>query len=224
MDRAARLDTGPGDAVTPVVIGLALGGAAWGLVADRIAARWPAHEDGSRRARGWRTVVAVGVGCFAAAALGTRVAETGTLVLLAAWFAALTLLLATDLDQRLLPDVITLPLIAIAAVVMALGLNPLVIGAEPLAVVAAIVVPLALYLLSLPFGAGALGLGDVKLLVSVGLVEGLARTVAGLFAGAMLAGVVLVALLAARRITLKSHVPFGPFLIVGAMWGALVYA
>ena len=205
-----------------VVIALAIGGGAWGLVADRIAVRWPAHDDGSRRSPGWRTAVAVLVGCVAMGMLGARVAETGTLLLFGTWFAVLVLLLATDLDQRLLPDLITLPLIPIAAALMILGLNPLVRGEELLAVVAAIVVPLGLFLLSVPFGAGALGLGDVKLLVSVGLVEGLARTILGLFAGVLLAGVVLVALLAARRITLKSYVPFGPFLIIGAMWGVLV--
>jgi leader peptidase (prepilin peptidase)/N-methyltransferase len=210
--------------VTPLVVALALGGAAWGLAADRIASRWPAHEDGTRRAPGWRTVVAVAVGCSAMGLLAARVTEPGLLAMFAAWFAVLTLLLAIDLDQRLLPDVITLPLIPIAALILVLGVNPLVRGDEALAVATAVVVPLALYLVSIPFGAGALGLGDVKLLVSVGLVEGMSRTVMGLFAGAILAGVVLAVLLVARRITLRSYVPFGPFLIIGAMWGLLVYA
>jgi leader peptidase (prepilin peptidase)/N-methyltransferase len=207
--------------VTPLVVAFALGGALWGLVADRIASRWPAHEDGSRRAVGWRTLVAVAVGGIAIGALAARATEPGPLALFTAWFAVLVLLLATDLDQRLLPDVITLPLIPIAAVAMALGVNPVVRGDEVLAIGTAIVVPLVLYVVSIPFGAGAFGLGDVKLLVSVGLVQGLACTVNGLFAGVLLGGAVLVVLLAARRITLKTKVPYGPFLIVGAMWGLL---
>jgi prepilin signal peptidase PulO-like enzyme (type II secretory pathway) len=40
----------------------------------------------------------------------------------------------------------------------------------------------------------------------------------------MLGGVVIFALLIARRITLKSFVPFGPFLIAGATWAALLPA
>jgi len=40
--------------------------------------------------------------------------------------------------------------------------------------------------------------------------------------GALLAGVVLAILLAARRITLRTYVPFGPFLIAGAYWAVLV--
>jgi len=40
----------------------------------------------------------------------------------------------------------------------------------------------------------------------------------------MLSGVVIVALLITKRITLKSYIPFGPFLIIGAVWAALLPA
>jgi leader peptidase (prepilin peptidase) / N-methyltransferase len=40
--------------------------------------------------------------------------------------------------------------------------------------------------------------------------------------GALLAGIVIVVLLALRRITLKTFIPFGPFLIIGALWAILV--
>ena len=79
-----------------------------------------------------------------------------------------------------------------------------------------------LYLPSLPFGAGAFGLGDVKLLVGVGLLLGGERALGGTLFGLILAGVVLLALLAARRIGRKSLVPFGPFLIIGALWAVLI--
>jgi prepilin signal peptidase PulO-like enzyme (type II secretory pathway) len=46
--------------------------------------------------------------------------------------------------------------------------------------------------------------------------------VAGLVVGALVAGGVLLVLLAARRITLRTYVPFGPFLILGAYWAVLV--
>jgi len=208
--------------MTPLVVAFALGGAAWGLASDRIAARWPTHEDGATRRIDWRTAAVVFIAGIAFGALAVRMPEPRDLALFGAWFGALTLLLATDLDQRLLPDVITLPLIPIAAVVMLLGLDPLVRGTEGLAIVAAVTIPTLLFALSIPFGPGALGLGDVKMLVSVGLILGLARALAGLVAGAMLGGVVILVLLAARRVTLRSYVPFGPFLIIGAMWGALL--
>ena len=60
---------------------------------------------------------------------------------------------------------------------------------------------------SMPFGAGAFGMGDVKLLVSVGLLAGPIRLFTGVVYGALLAGVVIVVLLVARRITLKTLRP-----------------
>src|SRR5439155_1548480 len=69
---------------------------------------------------------------------------------------------------------------------------------------------------------GAFGFADVKLLVGVGLMTGLTRTVAGLLAGLLAAGLVLAALLATRRIGRRTYVPFGPFLIFGALWSIFV--
>ena len=44
------------------------------------------------------------------------------------------------------------------------------------------------------------------------------RMFSGVVYGALLAGIVIVVLLALRRITLKTFIPFGPFLIIGALW------
>jgi leader peptidase (prepilin peptidase)/N-methyltransferase len=143
-------------------------------------------------------------------------------VVFGTYLVALVLLLATDLDQRLLPDVITLPAIPYALATVLLGANPFVTTADlPITLVAAIAVPGVLGLLALPFGAGAIGMGDLKLLVSVGILAGGLRLFTGVVYGALLAGVVIVVLLVARRITLKTYIPFGPFLIYGAMWAIL---
>ena len=156
--------------LTPIVVVLAVAGGLWGFVADRIAARWPAHEDGSIRAIDWRTPIAVIVGGIALALVPARFeGDTTASVIFGVYVVALTLLLATDLDQRLLPNEITLPAIPLAFLVSVLGLNPLVpVGVLPIAVVVAVLVPGALWLLARPFGAGAIGQGDLKLLVSVG--------------------------------------------------------
>ena len=143
-------------------------------------------------------------------------------VVFGAWFAALVLGFAVDLDQRLLPDELTLPVIPIALLLDVTGHNPLVGIGLLSALAVAVIVPIGLYLLSIPFGAGAFGLGDVKLLVGVGLMTGLTRTVSGLLAGLLGAGLVLAVLLAARRIGRRTFVPFGPFLIFGALWGIFV--
>lgn len=208
--------------ITPLAILLAVLGAGWGLAADRIGARWPAHDDGHVRPPDWRTVVAVGTGGLALGAVTIRFADPVHAAVLGAYLAALVLLLATDLDQRLLPDVITLPAIPYALATVLLGVNPLVAPADlPLAILVAIAIPALLALLALPFGAGAIGMGDLKLLVSVGILAGPFRLFTGVVYGALLAGVVIIVLLALRRITLKTYIPFGPFLIFGAMWTIL---
>lgn len=209
----------------PIVLAFGLCGAIWGAVADRIGARWPAHEDGSVRGVDWRSAVVVAFGIVALAMVPTRFDSVGERALFGFYFAALVLLMATDLDQRLMPDVVTLPLMALGLAALAWGGDSLVSRESPwLAIAGAVAVPGILLLISLPFGEGAFGLGDVKLLVSVGLVAGLARIVLAAFAGALLGGVGIVVLLAARRVTLKSYIPFGPFLIAGTVWAMLLPA
>ena len=56
-------------------------------------------------------------------------------------------------------------------------------------------IPAVLYLPSIPFGEGAFGIGDVKLLVGVGLLLGLERAITGIVSGLLLSAVVLVVLL-----------------------------
>ena len=210
----------------PLSAVFAVVGAVVGVLADRFSTRWPEHEPPefpAGRAVGWRTVVCGLFGAFALAVLPARFGGDGlALALFGAWFVTLIVGLATDLDQRLLPDLLTLPVIPVAAIYAVSGQNPLV-GSELLpAVAVAIVVPGVIYLASIPFGAGAFGIGDVKLLVGVGLMSGAIRAVTGLVSGLFLAGLVLVVLVATRRITLRSYVPYGPFLIFGAVWGIVV--
>jgi len=182
-----------------------------------------AHGRLAPRRIDWRTAVVAVTGALTMAVLGLHEPDPVPGVAFGAYLVALVLLLATDLDQRRLPDVVTLPAIPLALGFALLGLNPLVpVSALPIALVVAIVIPVLLFLFSLPFGAGAFGMGDVKLLVSVGLMAGPFRLFSGVVYGALFAGIVLVLLLVTRRITLKSYVPFGPFLIVGAIWAMLV--
>jgi prepilin signal peptidase PulO-like enzyme (type II secretory pathway) len=50
---------------------------------------------------------------------------------------------------------------------------------------------------------------------------GALRIVTTVIVGAVAAAVAILILLAARRISLKSYVPYGPFLIAGALWAML---
>jgi leader peptidase (prepilin peptidase)/N-methyltransferase len=207
-----------------VLIGIAVAGALWGFASDRLAARWPAHEDGSIRPIDWRTPAVASMGAAAVAGTVLRFeSDPVTFVVVGIYVLALVVLFATDLDQRLLPDVITLPLIALAAIVLVSGQSVFIRTNDEVlwAVAASIIVPAGLFLLSIPFGQGAIGQGDLKLLVSVGLLLGAAKLVSALIAGALLAGLGVGLLLLARRISLKSFVPYGPFLIAGTLWAIL---
>lgn len=203
----------------------ALLGLAWGFFADRLAARWPAHEDGAIRAIDWRTPLVVLIGGASFALTGARFGDSlTTLLIVGAYVAALVVLFATDLDQLLLPDLITLPLIALALLVTATGNSPFIRTNDEVlwAVGAAIGVPLALALLARPFGPGAIGQGDLKLLVGVGLLTGAVNLFYGLIGGAILAGITVAILVFGRRLSMKSFVPYGPFLILGALYAILV--
>ena len=211
--------------MTPLLVVALVAGGAWGLVADRIAARWPAHEDGSVRGTDWRTAAVVLFGALAPALVVLKYEqEPGALAYVGLLVLALTLLFATDLDQRLLPDVITLPIVAYALIGFVTGIGPFVRSPGDLLVAAivALAVPVLLFVVAIPFGAGAIGMGDLKLLFGIGLLAGAIRLVATVIVGALAAAVGIVVLLVLRRITLKSYVPYGPFLIIGTVWALTV--
>lgn len=152
------------------------------------------------------------------------------LAVLGLFAAALVLLLATDLDQRLLPDVITLPLIGYGVVISLLAplagttLNPLLAdkpAAMLTAAVAAIAAP-ALLLISDLLLHGSLGGGDLKLAVSLGLICGVSLLLLGFLVATTAFAAVILLLVASGRITLKTAVPFGPALIGAAVVAMLI--
>jgi leader peptidase (prepilin peptidase)/N-methyltransferase len=211
-----------------MLIAAVLGGF-FGLGADRLSARWPVHPDGRLRGLDWRTVVVIVGGAAAFGALVGRWTETSDLLVLGIYIGALIVLLATDLDQRLLPDLITLPLIGYAAAVTFLGLNPILEGKDQLliadgdlaAVLGAVLAPGVLAVTDRIFK-GALGMGDLKLAVSLGLLYGVSQLfVSFLIATLAFAAVVLVLVLS-RRVTLKTAIPFGPALIGAGVLAAVI--
>lgn len=209
----------------PLAALLGASGFILGLGADRLATRWPEHDEEHPPGRSvdWRTAVVALVGALALGLLPLRFgSDPLAFAIFGAWFVTLIVGLATDLDQRILPDLLTLPVIPVALVYALSGANPLV-GQELVpALLAAVAIPAVLYLPSIPFGAGAFGLGDVKLLIGVGLLAGGSRALGSVFIALLVAGLVLVVLLAARRIGRRSYIPFGPFFIAGALWAVLL--
>ena len=212
------------------IVAGALAGGVYGLVADRLAARWPRHADGHVRPLDWRSAVMAGAAAVTYGGLAGRWTDPRDLAVLGLFAAALMLLLATDLDQRLLPDVVTVPLIGYGVVISLLAplagtaLNPLLAdkpAAMLTAAVAAIAAP-ALLLISDLLLHGSLGGGDLKLAVSLGLICGVSLLLLGFLVATTAFAAVILLLVASGRITLKTAVPFGPALIGAAVVAMLI--
>lgn len=83
----------------------------------------------------------------------------------------------------------------------------------------------AFYLVMALIRPSDLGLGDVKLAVVIGLMLGWAgwsEVVSGVFAGFLFGGLVGIALLVTRRAGRKTALPFGPFMLAGALAALLL--
>jgi leader peptidase (prepilin peptidase)/N-methyltransferase len=122
-----------------------------------------------------------------------------------------------DLDERIIPNKITLPA-AIVAVAIGLALAPSKVP-EQLIAGAAAGGFLLVFVLAYPKG---MGMGDVKLAGVLGLYLG--RSVAVAVLAGVLAGTIVGTLIMARvgvQRGRKTAVPFGPFLALGGLVGLL---
>jgi leader peptidase (prepilin peptidase)/N-methyltransferase len=203
----------------------AASGAIFGRAADRVAARWPARPPGTaiRQRMDWRTAVLVASGAIVFGALVVRWQAPENALLFGACAGLLVLLLATDLDQRLLPDLLTMPLIVLALAAVLGNWTPLLMAGVPgivSALAAAIGLPLFLVITDRVIG-GQLGGGDVKLAIGVGLLAGLGRLVVGFLLASLAFSVVLLVLIALGRLDRRSVVPFGPVLVFTGFFALL---
>ena len=130
-----------------------------------------------------------------------------------------------DLDHHRLPNAIVLPLYPVT--IAGLLLAGLLTGRWPwLAAGAGALVWLVV--VGLPWlvsGGRGMGFGDVKLAPVLGVTLGwwaLSSAVVGLFLAFGLGAVVGISLMAARRAGRKTALPFGPFLLLGALLGLFV--
>jgi leader peptidase (prepilin peptidase)/N-methyltransferase len=139
------------------------------------------------------------------------------------WAAAVVPLVFVDLAVHRLPDRLTFPaalgvygLLGAAAAVTGDG------GAFTRAALAGLAVGLFFATTTLLLGRRGFGLGDAKLAVSCAALLGWVgwpAVVAGLVLAIFASGLVSLALLAFRRVRWSTHLPFGPFLVVGTLAG-----
>jgi leader peptidase (prepilin peptidase) / N-methyltransferase len=167
---------------------------------------------------------------------------TGLLFALTAWLAGPTWILPAllylagisvalaliDIDTKRLPDAIVLPAYPVACALLALASwNP---GGEsdwPALVRAGIgaVVMFGIYFVTVLVYPAGMGFGDVKLAGVLGLYLGWfgwGALFVGWFAAFLLGGLFSIGLLVTGRARLKSGIPFGPWMLLGAGVGILV--
>lgn len=181
--------------------------------------------DGPAGPRFWVPTVAISVVLTAAALALSRESWPATAAL--ALFAASSGLLgAIDIREHRLPDVITKPL-ALACAVLLTAAAWMTgdwgrLGMAGACAAAATVVFFILFVL----GQGQLGFGDVKLMLSVGLVlgwQGPTVLIVSITLGLILAlvsGIVMIVL--GKLAGLRAHLALGPYLLIGALLLAIL--
>lgn len=134
-----------------------------------------------------------------------------------AFVAALIVVSFIDLDQQIIPDVISLPGIVVGVVVSALGQGPPLLDS----VLGVLVGGGILYAVAVGYraftGREGMGGGDIKLLAMIGAFLGWRGVLVTLIIGSLTGAVVGTGLIVARRTESRIPIPFGPFLALGAV-------
>jgi len=140
--------------------------------------------------------------------------------------AILTAVFFIDLKYRIIPDEFVLAGIAggIAALICNI-FRPLSFMAGPewwnpllgVAVGSGFLFIVALIGMLIYGGEGAMGMGDVKIYAAIGLFLGWKLTIESLFITMFIGGIVSVILLVTKIKGRKDAIPFGPFIVIGAL-------
>lgn len=140
-----------------------------------------------------------------------------TAVLYALLYSALLVVTGTDLTHKIIPNVITLPGIGMgllgAATVLPVGIINALLG---VAVGGGILWALA-WASPYLFGKEGMGGGDIKLLAMIGAFLGWKATLLTIMIGSLSGSVIGVSLIALGFLKRNEYLPFGPFLVFGAL-------
>lgn len=167
---------------------------------------------------------------------------TGALFLLAFWRYGLTaqfgvtafwcciflVIIFTDLEHKLILNVITYPAMIIAVVLLAI--HTYVPGASLMEPHATLVnglisgaILFVFFMVIILIRPGAMGMGDAKLVALIGLASGFPLVVFSMIIGVVLGGIAAVILLATRKKGRKDVIAYGTFLGIGPII-ALLFA
>ena len=205
-----------------VAIGWTAVGAAAGVLV-RVASVWLARGEGlDPGRRPWQSYGPVVLTALLFGLFALRFGPGWLLPIRSLWVAVLVQVVFFDLEHRLVLDRVLLPS-AVAALLLSLVTPDLGLLASVLTgLVTGLVFAAIAELGSLVFKAEAMGYGDVKLSVFIGLILGPRPTFTALVLGVIIAGVVAVGLLALRVRGLHDSISYGPFLAAGAI--AVLYS
>lgn len=138
-------------------------------------------------------------------------------VLYAALYSGLIVVAGTDLSHKIIPNVITYPGIVVgllgAVTVLPVGIVNSLLG---IAVGGGLLWGLA-WASPYLFGKEGMGGGDIKLLAMIGAFLGWKPALLTIMIGSLIGSVAGITLMAARIIKRDEYIPFGPFLVAGAV-------
>lgn len=133
------------------------------------------------------------------------------------FYSALLVVAGTDLSHKIIPNAVTFPGIIVgivcAATVLPIGFLDSLLGI----LVGGGILWLLAWASPYLFGKEGMGGGDIKLLAMIGAFMGWKPAVMTIMVGSLLGSLVGVTLIAAQVIKREDYIPFGPFLVCGAL-------
>jgi len=206
-------------------IAAGLAAAAFGWFVPSVQHRLYSKPEYRENPAAGRTLLALRIflalSCGAAFALALRPDHyaLGPALLTALFALALLVTASTDFERRIIPNVISYPAI-VAALAFSWAWPDRSVESIALGGAFAIGVAVALFALGIAVGAllgggAALGMGDAKLMVWIGVLAGWPAVTSALIYGVLAAGVVSIVLLV--RGGARKRFSYGPYLVLGAL-------
>ncbi len=132
-------------------------------------------------------------------------------------YSALLVVAGTDLSHKIIPNAVTFPGIIVglvsAATILPLGFMGSLLGV----LIGGGILWLLAWASPYVFGKEGMGGGDIKLLAMIGAFLGWKPALMTIMVGSFLGSLVGVTLIAAQVIKREDYIPFGPFLVCGAL-------
>ena len=122
----------------------------------------------------------------------------------------LVIITAVDIEHQIIPDIITLPSIALGLIagIYTIGFVDSILG---------LLIGGGLFYLLAVLSNGGMGGGDIKYIAAAGALLGWQKVLLVIFIGAFLGSIVGLFQIAVHKKSRKSMIPFGPFLATGTL-------